>query len=155
MTGEYGIVRPLPDVVGRALEEPAGIPGLRRLRLPRHRPLFRLGGGRRLRALDLSQNLGSSVWLTTFEWRYPALARDRSRRRSITSSVSATCSARVFYDVGQSYLTGQWSPVVHGVGVGLRIDTALFAFLERADDPDRPGPARRHQPDTARSSGSG
>ena len=38
----------------------------------------------------------------------------------------------VFYDVGQSYLAGHWSPVVHGVGVGLRIDMALFAFLERA-----------------------
>ncbi|MEJ7640078.1 MAG: hypothetical protein WKF75_19460 [Singulisphaera sp.] len=39
----------------------------------------------------------------------------------------------VFYDVGQSYLRGRWSPVVHGVGVGLRLDVSLFAFLERAN----------------------
>ena len=38
----------------------------------------------------------------------------------------------VFYDVGESYLAGKWSPVVHGVGVGIRVDTSLFAFLERA-----------------------
>ena len=38
----------------------------------------------------------------------------------------------VFYDVGQSYLAGRFHPVVHGVGVGLRLDVALFAFLERA-----------------------
>jgi hypothetical protein len=38
----------------------------------------------------------------------------------------------LFYDVGQSYIRNTWSPVVHGVGVGFRIDVALFAFLERA-----------------------
>ena len=39
----------------------------------------------------------------------------------------------VFYDVGQSFLGGQPSPVVNGVGVGFRIDTSLFSFLERAN----------------------
>jgi hypothetical protein len=39
----------------------------------------------------------------------------------------------VFYDVGQSYLRGKFSPVVNGVGMGFGIDVALFSFLERAN----------------------
>ena len=38
----------------------------------------------------------------------------------------------LFCDVGQSYFRGAWDPVVAGVGVGLRLDVALFSFLERA-----------------------
>ena len=38
----------------------------------------------------------------------------------------------LFYDVGQSYLRGNFSPVVHSVGFGLRLDVSLFSFLERA-----------------------
>ena len=94
-------------------------------------PLFRLGGGNRLRALDLSQNTGSSVWLSTLEWRYPLWADID------TDAVDHVLGFRnligaLFYDVGQSYLLGNWGPVVHGVGVGFRLDVALFGFLERA-----------------------
>ncbi len=93
--------------------------------------LFRLGGGRRLRALDLSQQLGSSVWLSTLEWRYPLW---REVDRDLLDHVVGIRNilGAIFYDVGESYLRGRGGPVVHGVGVGLRIDTALFAFLERA-----------------------
>jgi hypothetical protein len=38
----------------------------------------------------------------------------------------------VFVDVGQSYFNGEWNPLVFGPGVGLRLDVALFSFLERA-----------------------
>ena len=39
----------------------------------------------------------------------------------------------VFWDFGQSYLNGKFSPVVNGVGVGIGVDVALFSFLERAN----------------------
>jgi hypothetical protein len=39
----------------------------------------------------------------------------------------------VFYDVGESYLRGRFSPVVNGVGMGIGLDVALFSFLERAN----------------------
>jgi hypothetical protein len=98
---------------------------------PDNVPLFRLGGGRRLRALDLSQDIGSSVWLMTFEWRFP-LWRDLDQDVLDHVVTLRNLLGAVFYDVGDSYLRGDWMPVVHGVGVGLRLDTVLFSFLERA-----------------------
>src|SRR5262249_50906636 len=91
----------------------------------------RLGGGRRLRALDLTQFEGSSVWLTTLEWRYPLWCDiDQDVLDHVVGLRNLLGS--IFYDVGQSYLRGRVSPVVDGGGGGLRVDVALFAFLERA-----------------------
>ncbi|GAC1467874.1 MAG: hypothetical protein NVSMB9_09950 [Isosphaeraceae bacterium] len=131
MTAEYGVVRPLPDMFGRASRSRLAFRAYGGISYPDDFPLFRLGGGRRLRALDLGQNVGSSVWLTTLEWRYPLWAEiDRDAIDHVIGFRNLL--GAVFYDVGQSYLRGSWSPVVHGVGVGIRIDVALFAFLERA-----------------------
>ncbi len=92
---------------------------------------FRLGGGRRLRALDLARDEGASVWLVTLEWRYP-LIRDL-RRDFVGRAFNANnLYGALFYDVGQSYLGGDFLPVVHGVGVGLRLDATFFSFIERA-----------------------
>ena len=131
VTGEYGIVRPLPTWSGEPSRSRLALRAYGGYGAPDNAPLFRLGGGRRLRALDLSQDLGSSVWLMTFEWRYPLWREVEGDVLDHVVSLRNLVGA-VFYDVGQSYIRGQWSPVVHGVGVGLRIDTALFAFLERA-----------------------
>ena len=131
MTAEYGIVRPLPESWGRLSKSRIAFRAYGGMSYPDYYPMFRLGGGRRLRALDLSQNTGSSVWLTTLEWRYPLWAEiDRDVVDHVVGFRNLI--GAVFYDVGQSYLRGEFSPVVHGVGVGLRIDTALFSFLERA-----------------------
>lgn len=67
ITGDYGVVRPLPDVFGHRSKSRLAVRAFGGFGYPDKFPLFRLGGGRRLRALDLSQNLGSSVWLMTFE----------------------------------------------------------------------------------------
>jgi hypothetical protein len=131
VTAEYGIVRPFPDGLGYLSKTRLAFRAYGGFAYPDTEPLFRLGGGQRLRALDLSQNLGSSVWLTTFEWRYPLWCGiDRDLADHVVGFRNLLGS--LFYDVGQSYLHGVFSPVVHGVGVGLRIDVALFAFLERA-----------------------
>jgi hypothetical protein len=130
-TGEFGIVRPLPTWSGEPSKSRLAFRAYGGFGAPDTLPLFRLGGGRRLRALDLSQDLGSSVWLMTFEWRYPIWCDLDYDMLDHVVNVRNLLGA-VFYDVGQSYLHGNWSPVVNGVGVGLRIDTVLFSFLERA-----------------------
>lgn len=91
---------------------------------------FRLGGGRRLRALDLVTEEGSSVWLTTAEWRFP-LYRDIHYDVADHILSPKHLYGVAFLDVGQSYFNGQWGPVVYGPGFGLRLDVTLFAFLER------------------------
>jgi hypothetical protein len=130
-TAEYGIVRPLPSLSGEPSKSRIAFRVYGGFGAPNGAPLFRLGGGRRLRALDLSEQLGSSVWLTTLEWRYP-LWRDLNIDALDHVVSFRNLLGAIFYDVGQSEIRGRWGPVVHGVGVGLRIDTALFAFLERA-----------------------
>lgn len=133
MTGEYGIVRPAaPEGWGYLSKTRLALRAYGGWAWPDDQPLFRLGGGRRLRAVDLQQFLGSSVWLGTFEWRMPLW---RTIDYDVADHVLGfrNLFGTAFYDVGQSYLRGRWSPVVHGVGVGLRLDVSLFAFLERAN----------------------
>ena len=131
ISAEYGIVRPLPEQLGRLSKLRLAYHAYGGFGYPDTSPYFRLGGGNRLRALDLSQNLGSSIWLNSFELRFPVWSNVD------TDAVDHVVGFRnllgaLFYDVGQSYLRNRWSPVVHGVGVGFRIDVALFSFLERA-----------------------
>jgi hypothetical protein len=130
-TFEYGIVRPFPALWGEPMKSRLAFRVYGGYGAPDNAPLFRLGGGRRLRALDLSQFTGSSVWLATLEWRYPLW---REIDRDLLDHIVGVRNliGAVFYDVGQSFFHGAWDPVVHGVGVGLRVDVALFAFLERA-----------------------
>ncbi len=76
------IVRPLPNFFGRPSKSRLAFRFYGGFGAPDNAPLFRLGGGRRLRALDLSQFTGSSVWLSTLEWRYPLwrnIDRDAAR----------------------------------------------------------------------------
>jgi hypothetical protein len=130
-TVEYGIVRPFPLPWGEPSKSRIAVRAYGGFGAPDTAPLFRLGGGRRLRALDLSQFTGSSVWLATLEWRYPLWREIDQDFLDHTVGLRNLIGA-IFYDVGQSYFHGEWNPVVHGVGVGLRVDVALFAFLERA-----------------------
>jgi hypothetical protein len=130
-TAEYGFVRPAP-AMGRwfhhtriAFRVYGG------MGFPDTLPLFRLGGGRRLRALDLTDFEGSAVWLSTLEVRFPLW---REINQDVADHVLGfrNLFSTVFCDVGESFLRGRANPVVTGVGVGLRIDVAMFAFLERA-----------------------
>jgi hypothetical protein len=132
-TAEFGIVRPvLPEGYGWFSANRIALRAYSGYGTPSTEPLFRLGGGRRLRALDLSTDLGNAVWLGTVEWRFPlwrAIDRDVAAHVLTARNLLGT----VFYDFGQSYLAGQSNPFAQGVGVGLRLDVSLFAFLERAN----------------------
>jgi hypothetical protein len=131
-TAELGIVRALPEEWGALGRTRVALRGYGGMAFPDNAPYFRLGGGRRLRALDLQSQLGSSVWLVTAEWRFP-LCRDIDRDLLDHVVTLRNIYAALFYDVGQSYLLGSFGPIVHGPGVGLRFDTSLFSFLERAN----------------------
>ena len=129
VVGQYGLVRKVPESWGILPNSRFALRAYGGWSWPDSASLFRLGGGQRLRALDLTSQEGSSVWLMTAEWRFPIW-------REINQDVlDHTLSFRhlygeAFYDVGQSYLRGHWGPVVHGPGFGFRWDVLLFSFLE-------------------------
>lgn len=92
---------------------------------------FALGGGTLFRGYDLGERQGSAVWAANLELRLP-LARDVE-----WDALDRTVGARNlwlagFYDVGAVYANGRIvGDVAHALGVGLRVDTALFSFIER------------------------
>jgi hypothetical protein len=129
--GQYGIVRKLPESWGILPNSRFAFRAYGGWSWPETATLFRLGGGMRLRALDLTAQEGSAVWLLTVEWRFPI--RQGINRGFLDHLITwNNLYGAVFYDVGESRLPGGWGPVVHGPGVGLRFDTTLFSFLERA-----------------------
>jgi Peptidase family M1 domain len=92
---------------------------------------FALGGGTLFRGYDLGERQGSALWAANFELRVP-LARNVE-----WDALDRTVGARnlwlaPFYDVGAVYTNGLVvGDVAHALGLGLRVDTALFSFIER------------------------
>ena len=129
---DAGIVRQLPPGLGYLSKTRLALRAFGGIGFPDNIPYFRLGGGTRLRALDLNQNIGSSVWLTSVEWRFPIW--ENTDLDALDHVVKGhNLNGSIFYDGGESYLNGRFSRVVNGVGVGIGIDVALFSFLERAN----------------------
>jgi hypothetical protein len=92
---------------------------------------FALGGGTLFRGYDLAEKQGSALWVANAELRLPLY-------RDVTWDVlDHTVGARnvwlaAFYDVGAVYSNGRRvGEVAHALGAGLRVDTALFSFIER------------------------
>jgi hypothetical protein len=129
--GELGAVRKLPEAWGIFPRSRFAGRVYGGWSSPGDEALFRLGGSRRMRALNLDQQEGASVWLATAEWRFPIW---RSIDRDVADHIVGFnhLYGVAFLDVGQSFLQGRGSPVVLGPGVGLRLDVTLFSFLERA-----------------------
>ncbi|MDR3622603.1 MAG: M1 family aminopeptidase [Paludisphaera borealis] len=131
VVGQYGFVKKVPESWGILPHSRFAFRGYGGWSSPGNASMFRLGGGQRLRALDLTSLQGSSVWIITGEWRFPIW------RNLNTDVVDHMVSFRnlygaAFVDIGQSYLNGHFGPIVYGPGVGLRWDAVLFSFLERA-----------------------
>ena len=80
VVGQYGLVRKVPEEWGIFPNSRFAFRAYGGWSWPGSASLFRLGGGQRLRALDLTWQEGSSVWLMTAEWRFPDLARHEHRR---------------------------------------------------------------------------
>jgi len=100
---------------------------------PERAQFLALGGGTLFRGFDLAERQGNALWVGNIEIRWPLA-------RNVTWDVlDHTLGARnvwlaTFYDVGAVYagrhLVG--GNVAHAVGMGVRVDAAIFSFIERA-----------------------
>ena len=132
LRGELAGVRQLPEewgalgkarVAGRALWMGA---------VPERGQFFALGGGTLFRGFDLAERQGSMLWVANLELRYPLA-------KGVTWDVlDHVVGARslwlaTFYDVGRVYANGRGvGETAHAIGAGLRMDIAVFSFIERA-----------------------
>ena len=130
---ELAAVHPLPDWMGplRAVRVAGRVVG--QYATPERGQFFALGGGTLFRGFDLGERQGSALWVANLELRWP-LARN-----VIWDVLDHTVGARnvylaTFYDVGAVYANGRavGGNVAHAVGAGLRVDVAIFSFIERA-----------------------
>lgn len=98
---------------------------------PENGEMFWLGGPSYLRGLDRGDRQGSLVWIASAEWRVPFwcdIDYDFCDRLGRLKSIWGAA----FYDVGDIYINGQSvDGIAHSVGLGLRLDVALFSFVER------------------------
>ncbi|WP_168219280.1 M1 family aminopeptidase [Limnoglobus roseus] len=92
---------------------------------------FALGGSTLFRGYDLAERQGSALWVANAELRVP-LARDVTW--DVLDHVAGARNVWLagFYDVGGVYSNGRVvKNVAHALGAGIRVDTALFSFIER------------------------
>ncbi|MER3415137.1 MAG: aminopeptidase [Gemmataceae bacterium] len=131
LEGEVALVRGVPDGLGPLSATRLAARVYAGLGDPAHGEHFRLGGSRRLRALDPARRQGSAVWVATLEWRVP-LWRDLDFDAVDHVARLRHLYAVVFYEAGASYFDHRLQgEVVHSLGTGLRLDTAWFSFIER------------------------
>ena len=109
VVGQYGLVRKVPESWGIFPNSRFAFRAYGGWSWPGSATLFRLGGGQRLRALDLTSQEGSSVWLMTFEWRFPIWREINHDVLDHALSFRHLYGA-AFYDVGQSYPQGPLGP---------------------------------------------
>jgi hypothetical protein len=99
---------------------------------PNYGQFYALGGDTLFRGFDLAQRQGNALWVANAEVRIP-LARD-VEWDTLDHVVGARNLSLVgFYDVGEVFANGRSvDGVAHALGAGLRVDIALFSFIERA-----------------------
>jgi hypothetical protein len=130
--GEIAAVHELPDWFG-GYRPRLAVRALGQYATPRDGQFFALGGGTVFRGFDLAERQGSLMWVGNVEVRWPLA-------RQVTWDCLDHCvGARnvwlaTFYDVGAVYANGRvvGGDVAHAVGAGLRVDVAVFSFIERA-----------------------
>ncbi len=93
---------------------------------------FPMGGSEAFRGYSLAQRQGSTVWVGSVEWRLPLIEHMETDFFDHIGGLR-TFQLAFFYDVGDAYAAGNSvGPVAHALGVGLRLDTVLLSFVERA-----------------------
>lgn len=93
---------------------------------------FPMGGSEAFRGYSLAQRQGSTVWVGSVEWRVPLIEHMETDVLDHIGGLR-TLQIALFYDVGDAYAAGHSAgPVAHALGVGLRLDTVLLSFVERA-----------------------
>jgi hypothetical protein len=100
--------------------------------LPNYGQFYSLGSDTLFRGFDLAQRQGSALWVGNAEVRIPIV------RNIEWDALDHVVGARNiwavgFYDVGEVFADGHSvDGVAHALGAGLRVDIALFSFIERA-----------------------
>lgn len=93
---------------------------------------FALGGGTLFRGFDLAERQGSFLWATNAEVRLP-LVRDVEWDAADRMIGVRNLNLALFTDIGEVYANGRSvNGVAYALGAGLRVDLAVFSFLERA-----------------------
>ena len=130
--GEFAIVRKLPEGHGYLSKIRAAGRILTQGAFPDNGLFFTLGGSTQFRGFDLAERQGSFLWVANAELRMPII-RD-SQRNFLDSTVGLrNVNVAAFYDVGNIYANGQSvGGAAHALGLGLRVDIAIFSFIERA-----------------------
>jgi hypothetical protein len=99
---------------------------------PNYGQFYALGGDTLFRGFDLAQRQGNALWVANAEVRIP-LARNIEWDALDHVAGARNIWLAAFYDVGEVYANGRSvDGVAHALGAGLRVDIALFSFIERA-----------------------
>jgi hypothetical protein len=129
--GEFAIVKGLPAGLGYLSDTRLAGRLYAGFGVPDNGQIFQFGGSRRFRGMERDTLQGSAMWLASVEWRFP-----------LWREIDIDCCDHMlrwkhlygaaFYDVGEMYLNREsLNGVQHAVGVGLRMDIAVFSFIER------------------------
>lgn len=130
---ELALVHTLPDWTGPFRHTRLAGRVVGQWASPERGQFYALGGGTLFRGFDLAERQGSALWVANVELRHPVA-------RNVTWDILDHCvGARnvylaTFYDVGAVYANGRavGGNVAHAVGAGVRVDVAIFSFIERA-----------------------
>jgi hypothetical protein len=129
---ELAAVHHLPDSLGvlQHVRFAGRIVGMKAW--PEYGRFFALGGGTLFRGFDLAERQGSALWVANAELRIPIV------RNTSWDVLDHTVGARnlwlaAFTDIGNVYVNGESvGAVAYALGLGLRMDVAVFSFIERA-----------------------
>jgi len=110
-------------VAGRILAEGAW---------PNYGQFYSLGSDTLYRGFDLAQRQGNALWVTNLEMRIPLLRNIECDTLDHVVGVRNVWM-NTFCDIGEVYADNRSvDGVAYALGAGLRIDIALFSFIERA-----------------------
>jgi hypothetical protein len=129
---EARAARRLPSGLGRLSDTVVAARVYGAAAMPGRGQFFALGGASLFRGFDLAERQGSALWVGNLEWRIPLFNRLRWDAPDNVAGIRGITLA-TFYDVGDVYVSGKSvGGVAHAVGVGVRLDLAVFSFIERA-----------------------
>jgi len=129
---QIATVQSLPEWLGEWRPRLA-VRALGQFATPNDGQFFALGGSTIFRGYDLAQRQGSVMWVGNVELRWPLA-------RQVTWDALDHCAGvrnvwlATFYDFGAVYANGHMvgGNVAQAFGAGLRVDIAIFSFIERA-----------------------
>jgi hypothetical protein len=131
LDAQFSIVKGLPDWLGPLSQTRLAARIYGGGALPNNAEIYTLGGANLFRGFDFQQRQGSAVWVASLEWRIPVVRHLDWDFCDHVGSVRNIYAAP-FYDVGNAYVNGhEVAPIAHAVGLGLRVDVAWLALIER------------------------